>query len=90
MAKILAIESSCDETAVAIIRDGKLLSIIVSTQIEVHQKYGGREGSFGPRACCFISDKLPPHRRTESYPAFRFIEAGSLHRVDERNKHRTY
>ena len=41
MATILAIESSCDETAAAIIRDGKLLSNIVSTQIEVHQKYGG-------------------------------------------------
>ena len=41
MATILAIESSCDETSVAIIRDGKLLSNIVSTQIEVHQKYGG-------------------------------------------------
>ena len=41
MALILAIESSCDETAVAIIRDGKLLSNVVSTQIEVHQKYGG-------------------------------------------------
>lgn len=41
MATILAIESSCDETAVAIIKDHKLLSNIVSTQIEVHQKYGG-------------------------------------------------
>lgn len=41
MSKILAIESSCDETAVAIIENGKLLSNIVSTQIEVHRKYGG-------------------------------------------------
>ena len=41
MPKILAIESSCDETAVAIIENGKLLSNIVSTQIEVHRKYGG-------------------------------------------------
>ena len=41
MALILAIESSCDETAVAVIKDGELLSNIVSTQIEVHQKYGG-------------------------------------------------
>lgn len=41
MALILAIESSCDETAVAITRDGELLANIVSTQIEVHQKYGG-------------------------------------------------
>lgn len=41
MALILAIESSCDETAVAIIKDGNLLSNIVSTQVEVHAKYGG-------------------------------------------------
>ena len=41
MAKILAIESSCDETAASVISDGKLLSNIVSTQIEVHRKYGG-------------------------------------------------
>lgn len=38
---ILGIESSCDETAVAITRDGVLLCNIVSTQIDVHQKYGG-------------------------------------------------
>ena len=38
---ILAIESSCDETAVAITKDGQLLSNIVATQIEVHEKYGG-------------------------------------------------
>ena len=41
MAIILAIESSCDETAVAITKDGKLLANIVSTQIDVHAKYGG-------------------------------------------------
>ena len=41
MAKILAIESSCDETAVAITDDGKLLSNIVATQISVHEKFGG-------------------------------------------------
>ena len=41
MPKILAIESSCDETAVAIIEDGNLLANVVSSQIEVHQKYGG-------------------------------------------------
>ena len=41
MALILAIESSCDETAIAVIKDGNLLSNVVSTQIEVHRKYGG-------------------------------------------------
>ena len=40
--KILAIETSCDETSVAVIEDGKkILSNIVSSQIEIHEKYGG-------------------------------------------------
>lgn len=40
--KILSIETSCDETAVAIIEDGqKVLSNIVSSQINVHQAFGG-------------------------------------------------
>ena len=38
---ILGIESSCDETAVAIVKDDQLLANIVSTQIAVHTKYGG-------------------------------------------------
>lgn len=39
---LLAIETSCDETACAIVRDGKeILSNIVSSQINVHTLYGG-------------------------------------------------
>lgn len=39
---ILAIESSCDETAVAVVRDGReVLSNIISSQIDVHKEYGG-------------------------------------------------
>ena len=41
MEKILAIESSCDETAVAIIDGDKLLCNVISSQVEVHRKYGG-------------------------------------------------
>lgn len=38
----LAIESSCDETSAAILRGGRtILSNIISTQIPVHQKFGG-------------------------------------------------
>ena len=38
----LGIESSCDETAVAVIENGrKILSNIVDTQIPIHEKYGG-------------------------------------------------
>lgn len=52
MAKILAIESSCDETAVAIIEDGKLLSSVVATQISVHEKYGGVMPEIASRLHC--------------------------------------
>ena len=39
---ILAIESSCDETAVAVVRDGRiLLSDCISSQVEIHKIYGG-------------------------------------------------
>jgi N6-L-threonylcarbamoyladenine synthase len=41
-ARILAIESSCDETAAAVLEDGNnILSNVVATQIELHAKYGG-------------------------------------------------
>lgn len=39
---ILAIESSCDETSVAVMADGReILSNIISSQIEIHKLYGG-------------------------------------------------
>lgn len=42
MAVILAIESSCDEMSVAILKDGKdLLSNVVASQIDIHKQYGG-------------------------------------------------
>lgn len=38
----LGIETSCDETSVAIVRNGKeVLSNIINTQIEIHKKFGG-------------------------------------------------
>lgn len=40
--KILAIESSCDETAAAVVQDGyRLLSNVVNSQIDIHKVYGG-------------------------------------------------
>jgi len=41
MATILAIETSCDETGVAIVKNRQVLSNIVATQIEIHRIYGG-------------------------------------------------
>jgi N6-L-threonylcarbamoyladenine synthase len=46
---ILAIESSCDETAAAVCRDGKIISNIIAGQ-EVHQKYGGVVPELASRA----------------------------------------
>lgn len=40
--KILGIESSCDETAAAVVEDGyRLLSNVVNSQIDIHAVYGG-------------------------------------------------
>jgi N6-L-threonylcarbamoyladenine synthase len=42
MTRILGIESSCDETAAAVVVDGReILSSVVASQIEIHRKYGG-------------------------------------------------
>lgn len=40
--KILAIESSCDETAAAVVEDGtRVLSSVINTQIDTHKRFGG-------------------------------------------------
>ena len=40
--RILGIESSCDETAAAVVEDGqRVLSSVVASQLDVHAKYGG-------------------------------------------------
>lgn len=40
--KILAIESSCDDTSVSIVENGtKVLSTVISSQADIHSKYGG-------------------------------------------------
>lgn len=50
---ILGIESSCDETAVCVARDGtEILSSVISTQIEEHKKYGGVVPEIASRRHC--------------------------------------
>lgn len=49
MPTILAIESSCDETSAAVIRNGKILNNIIATQ-SVHQRYGGVVPELASRA----------------------------------------
>ena len=39
---VLGIESSCDETAAALVRDGReMLSSVISSQVEIHRRFGG-------------------------------------------------
>ncbi|MDD2898885.1 MAG: tRNA (adenosine(37)-N6)-threonylcarbamoyltransferase complex transferase subunit TsaD [Desulfuromonadaceae bacterium] len=48
---VLAIESSCDETAAAVVRDGRfVLSSVVSSQIDIHAAYGGVVPEIASRA----------------------------------------
>ena len=46
---ILAIESSCDDTSIAVLKDGKILANIVSSQ-QIHVKYGGVVPELASRA----------------------------------------
>lgn len=49
--RILAIESSCDETACAVVRNGhEVLSNVVATQLELHARYGGVVPEIASRA----------------------------------------
>src|SRR5262245_28022266 len=38
---LLAFETSCDETSAAVVRNGEVLSSVVSSQIKLHAEYGG-------------------------------------------------
>lgn len=38
---LLALETSCDETSAAVVRDGEILSNVVSSQVRLHAEYGG-------------------------------------------------
>ena len=51
--KILSIESSCDETAAAVIENGrKIISSVVATQVEEHKLYGGVVPEIASRRHC--------------------------------------
>jgi N6-L-threonylcarbamoyladenine synthase len=47
---ILGIETSCDETSVAVVRDGCVLSNVVSSQVKLHSEYGGVVPELAARA----------------------------------------
>jgi N6-L-threonylcarbamoyladenine synthase len=68
MATVLAIETSCDETAVAIVNNRQVLSSIVTSQIPVHRLYGGVVPEVASRQ----------HLETINEAIFQALEEGSL------------
>lgn len=80
MAKILAIESSCDETSVAITDNGKLLSNVVSTQIAVHQKYGGVMPEIASRLHCENIDVCLKEALEQAHIGFEDLDAVAVTR----------
>jgi N6-L-threonylcarbamoyladenine synthase len=74
--RVLGIETSCDETAAAVVENGRhILSNSVATQIAIHQPYAGIVPELASRAHtenlqAVLEMALKPHggRHTESYP----------------------
>ena len=57
--RILALETSCDETAAAVIEDGrKILSNVVFSQIDLHELYGGVVPEIASRAHMEACDRV--------------------------------
>lgn len=55
---ILAIESSCDDTSIAIIKGSKILANVTSTSMAQHRKYGGIVPEVASRSHCSEIDKV--------------------------------
>ncbi len=59
MTRILGIETSCDETAAAIVENGRIVhSSIVASQIDIHQKFGGVVPEVAARAHLQVIDAI--------------------------------
>ena len=58
---LLAIETSCDETSAAVIRDGSVLSNVTSSQTAIHAEYGGVVPELATRA--HLRNLLPVARQ---------------------------
>ncbi|MGN1042381.1 MAG: tRNA (adenosine(37)-N6)-threonylcarbamoyltransferase complex transferase subunit TsaD [Christensenellales bacterium] len=71
---LLAIESSCDETAVAVYRGKKLLSNLISTQIEIHKRFGGVVPEIASRNHVLAIDNLVESALKEAGIAIKDVE----------------
>ncbi|NQU17591.1 MAG: tRNA (adenosine(37)-N6)-threonylcarbamoyltransferase complex transferase subunit TsaD [Candidatus Saganbacteria bacterium] len=76
MTLILAIETSCDETSAAVIKDGhEILSNIVSTQVEFHKKYGGIVPEIAARKHIEVINPIIQEALDKAKTSFKKIDA---------------
>jgi N6-L-threonylcarbamoyladenine synthase len=74
--KILAFESSCDETAAAVVEDGrKILSSVVSSQIDIHKIYGGVVPEIASRKHAEVIAQITLQALSEAGCAFADLDA---------------
>ncbi len=73
---ILGVETSCDETSAAVLIDGReLKSHIISSQIEIHQKYGGVVPEIASREHCLQIGKVIDQALEEAGLGFKDLSA---------------
>ncbi len=74
--KILAIESSCDETAAAVVKNGReVLSNVINSQIDIHKRYGGVVPEIASRCHIEAVDRVVDEALTEAGVTFDDIDA---------------
>jgi len=75
-ALILGIETSCDETAAAVVKDGKeILSSLVSSQVELHSRYGGVVPEIASRHHLSMINPLIDEAMQEAGASFNDLQA---------------
>jgi tRNA A37 threonylcarbamoyltransferase TsaD len=75
-AKILGIESSCDETAAVVACGRKILSNVVASQIDIHRKYGGVLPELASRE--HLPQIVPVVREAMEQTGLRLQELGAI------------
>jgi len=76
LARILGLETSCDETACAIVENGrKLLSSIVASQMEIHARYGGVYPEVASRQHVLSVTPVVEQALTQAHLTFKDIDA---------------
>ncbi len=76
MTKILAIETSCDETAAAVVEDGvHIRSNVVASQIDIHRRYGGIYPEIASRQHILALPTVVQDALTQAYMTWNDLDA---------------